>query len=440
MEEIAEEEILSRVETAKEEYNKLVSFLMEKVFPFREEFERRKGNDKYKGELCLNALDLLLQYSFVEVALSDGVMEFSEISIIEEICPHNNLIEFISRGIGEKFTWGSFQSLTEEQTANLMKQLRKPVFEIAKDFMDSFTMFDVATCEKDYLAYFEKCVVAFLTALIMGDGKVYDEEYCNCMLIHVLECIRKGKESLLKELEDFEGPDENIVKAAGLEVDSIKHHKSLKECCEAKKISLSESEHQVDYNDKLKATVYIEVEGKNASSGSGFVITESGLCFTCYHVVKDTSEIYVRLDDGTGKRIVKPAVLQYFDEDDDFAIIQILDIDWAYYFKLEDNYKEVTMGDEIAIFGFPFGRHINEDVLDLEPTLLRGYVASKNMFEGKYVYYLDARSCPGNSGGPVFSLKTNKVIGYLCGAYGPDRANLVFCRSLTEFFKTVVDK
>ena len=95
MEEIAEEEILSRVETAKEEYNKLVSFLMEKVFPFREEFERRKGNDKYKGELCLNALDLLLQYSFVEVALSDGVMEFSEISIIEEICPHNNLIEFI---------------------------------------------------------------------------------------------------------------------------------------------------------------------------------------------------------------------------------------------------------------------------------------------------------------------------------------------------------
>ena len=48
MEQVTEEQALSRLETAREMYDELVEFLNQKVFPFREEYERQQGNEKYK--------------------------------------------------------------------------------------------------------------------------------------------------------------------------------------------------------------------------------------------------------------------------------------------------------------------------------------------------------------------------------------------------------
>lgn len=442
MKQVSMNEAMSNLDVAKQVYSDLVTFLNEKVFSAREAFEKNRGNNEYKGEYCLNAFNLLLEYSFLEIASADNNIHENEIKAIMDILDPELIEELISELVEEKFAITDFLKISSEETAKLLKALCKPIFDISKDFIYSFLMFDESS-EKDYLEYLERCALAFLTCIRSIDGEVKEEENCKCLLIYLIEQMKQGK----KKVKPVSGgsdllPDLKIIQGAEKEAERVRTHKSLKDCYQKKKVSIQPGEHQVDYNEKIKATVYIEVEkGKeDGGSGSGFVITESGLCFTCYHVVKGADEIYVRLDDGEGNRIVKPAVLQYFDEDDDFAVIQILDIEWAYHFKLEDNYSEVSMGDEIAVFGFPLGRHINEDVLELEPSLLRGYVACKNRLEDKMVYYLDARSCPGNSGGPVFSLKTNKVIGYLCGSYGPDRANLVYCRSLTEFFKNVVNK
>jgi hypothetical protein len=76
--------------------------------------------------------------------------------------------------------------------------------------------------------------------------------------------------------------------------------------------------------------------------------------------------------------------------------------------------------------------------MDLEPSLTKGYIASKNKINGHTCYYLDIRSAPGNSGGPVFSLKSNKVIGYLCGSFGTDRSNIIYIRTLKSFLETIV--
>lgn len=191
----------------------------------------------------------------------------------------------------------------------------------------------------------------------------------------------------------------------------------------------------VDYAQKERAVAYIETDH---CSGSGFMFTSNGLCFTCAHVIKNSSKIYVRLRvDGVTVKIYSAKVL--FQNDSlDYAILQLENCDSNAFFVLETDFSSIKSGDDIAVFGFPFGKDLNNDIRTLEPTLTKGYVASKNKINEQTCYYLDVRSAPGNSGGPIFS-KNQKVFGYLCGSYGTDRSNLVYMRTLESFWIMLKD-
>lgn len=181
--------------------------------------------------------------------------------------------------------------------------------------------------------------------------------------------------------------------------------------------------------------VYIETDN---GCGSGFMITDNGLCFTCNHVIAEATEIFVRVDSGENTRVVYKGEVLFSDQAEDFAIIQLEDCKNNNFFELETDYSTLNTGDDVAIYGFPFGGELNENIMELEPSLTKGYIASKNKISGRSCYYLDIRSAPGNSGGPVFSLKTNKCIGYLCGSFGTDRSNIIYIRTLEYFLNNCV--
>lgn len=192
---------------------------------------------------------------------------------------------------------------------------------------------------------------------------------------------------------------------------------------------------KINYDNKEYGLAYIETE---SGSGSGLMITSTGVCLTCNHVIEDCKEIFVRLENRQS-RIVYKADIVYYDKDNDYAILQLLDCNDNNFYEIETDYHNIKTGDDVAIYGFPFGSDLNEDVMELEPSLTKGYIASKNKINGKDCYYLDIRSAPGNSGGPVFSLKTKKVIGYLCGSYGSDRSNMIYIRTLEVFLNEIVE-
>ena len=191
----------------------------------------------------------------------------------------------------------------------------------------------------------------------------------------------------------------------------------------------------IDYMQKEKAIAYIETD---CSSGSGFMFTSNGLCFTCAHVVKNSSSIYVRLKTNETIVSIYKANVLFQNDSLDFAILLLENCDNNYFFVLETEFSNIKSGDDIAVFGFPFGTDLNKDIRTLEPSLTKGYIASKNKINEQICYYLDVRSAPGNSGGPIFS-KNQKVFGYLCGSYGTDRSNLVYMRTLESFLIMLKD-
>ena len=74
------------------------------------------------------------------------------------------------------------------------------------------------------------------------------------------------------------------------------------------------------------------------------------------------------------------------------------------------------MGEEIALYGFPFGQRMNDDVMNLNISFTKGYISSYQVIKGQPRALLDISAKAGNSGSPVVSCENGKIIGFLSGS------------------------
>ena len=385
---------------------------------------------KFEPEAGLVRFDVLLQYSMMQVALFDNQLDAEELKLISELSKFANFCDYLTAKGYKDVTWEVLLNADANQLKDIIKQYEGDMVQLNQEFVVVFTQADIIIKEADLLQLLTNDVLFMLHSVAISDEKYAEDEVykADCLIFKALQAIYDG----IKQAEgaQAEQPAETPVEEKPVGQRRLKDYYVKKNT-----INLVDSPFKVNYEDKEKAVAYIETE---SGSGSGFMITPTGLCFTCYHVAGNAKEIYVRLGDSVENREVFKANLVYGCEEEDFAIIQLEDCHDNFFFELEEDYKSIKAGDDVAIYGFPYGSGLNEDVMELEPSLTKGYIASKNKIMGRKCYYLDIFSAPGNSGGPAFSLKDNKVIGYLCGSFGSDRANIIFIRSLEYFFENLV--
>ena len=179
-------------------------------------------------------------------------------------------------------------------------------------------------------------------------------------------------------------------------------------------------------------------DGKNTwiLIGSGFLIKDEHgvtLAITCNHVVQIAIKlnqpiIHIGIDTDKGYYRA-PSIVAYTDPSLDIAILvphhekeqdglkfQSL----AFGKDLFDNGKAIVEGRGVIIPGYPLGLGIEND--ENHPVIRMGLVAQ---YTGKEYFLLDGVASHGNSGSPVFSLKTNenKLIGMIV-SFEPDTINL----------------
>jgi serine protease Do len=133
--------------------------------------------------------------------------------------------------------------------------------------------------------------------------------------------------------------------------------------------------------------------------GSGFIISSDGLILTNAHVVRDASEVTVKLAD---RRELKAKVLGS-DPATDIAVLRV-QADNLPTVQFGDP-KSLKVGDYVLAIGAPYG---------LEQTVTAGIVSAKgrSLPGDAYVPFIqtDAAVNPGNSGGPLFDAD-GKVVG-----------------------------
>ena len=131
-------------------------------------------------------------------------------------------------------------------------------------------------------------------------------------------------------------------------------------------------------------------------SGTGFVVNESGLVVTNKHVVEGSSQVSVRMAEGSeyqGSVTKRHPTL-------DLAYVSI-DSSRTFTPIAVGDSNEVRVGAEVIVIGFPLG-----SALGSEPTVSVGIISAKRDDH----LQTDASINPGNSGGPLLDM-FGQVIG-----------------------------
>ncbi|WP_163579568.1 S1C family serine protease [Gracilibacillus saliphilus] len=153
-----------------------------------------------------------------------------------------------------------------------------------------------------------------------------------------------------------------------------------------------------------KSVVQIESSSDvNKKTGSGFVINNQGDIITNAHVVEDADTIIVKLTNAREY----PAAIVGIGEDQDFAVIRVPELNQLEPIALETD-KQADIGDEIIAIGSPMGIQ-NSVSLGLIVGNDRSF--SINDYQYDEVYQISANITHGNSGGPLISRNSGKVIG-----------------------------
>ncbi len=183
----------------------------------------------------------------------------------------------------------------------------------------------------------------------------------------------------------------------------------------------------------LSAIVRIETE---YGISTAFVVTPDGYAITCAHSVtqKDNLCNFAR---------EKRTAIMPSSEKFPFSIIQLCpDLDMALikidspnplpYLKLADQEREILFGEELALFGYPFGsKHIMRFSGSIASWEERGKAG-----ENGYIHYIDGDAKPGYSGGPIIAKTDGCVIGILRGALGEsEQALRNYMKPIKYFWK-----
>lgn len=138
-------------------------------------------------------------------------------------------------------------------------------------------------------------------------------------------------------------------------------------------------------------------------TGSGFLLSESGLVVTNQHVIDKAKKIELGGINGQ-LAVFYTAKVILEDKKNDLAIIQIENKDLKfspipYTFKN----KNAETGESIFILGYPLIKSMGEEI-----KLTTGVISSKTGFKGDVTtYQVSAPVHPGNSGGPLFDKHGN---------------------------------
>lgn len=134
--------------------------------------------------------------------------------------------------------------------------------------------------------------------------------------------------------------------------------------------------------------------------GSGFLVSSDGLVVTAKHVLDAIGdEVAVRTSNG---QILSAEVVARHDTAD-VALLKIGGSD--YPFIALGYFENFEAGEQVGLSGFSSGF--------TKPLIHRGVVSAKGLVSGVQIFTVNAFINQGNSGGPIFSAITGRVLGVI---------------------------
>jgi S1-C subfamily serine protease len=166
------------------------------------------------------------------------------------------------------------------------------------------------------------------------------------------------------------------------------------------------------------------------SQGTGVIIRDDGYILTNSHVVNGSNQILIGWPDRFDRSQIEADIVSS-DPDLDLALLHVTA---AHLPTVSvDSDASPCVGDAVIALGYPAGQELGLDNL----TVTRGLISSfrLNPKTGDKLYQTDATITMGCSGGPLFDLDTNSVIGIVQGKGVDILEGFNFAIPIERFFK-----
>jgi len=159
------------------------------------------------------------------------------------------------------------------------------------------------------------------------------------------------------------------------------------------------------YDDFLNAVVIVRVRDGH---GSGFFVSPDGYLITNHHVVENERTVSIRLRNG----MTSFAEVLKVDKGRDLALLKMNVTDKCPWLALGST-ADTSILDEVIAIGSPKSETLGWSVT-------KGVISEIRQDGGREVVQTDAAVNKGNSGGPLISLASGKVIGVNTFAWRKD--------------------
>lgn len=157
--------------------------------------------------------------------------------------------------------------------------------------------------------------------------------------------------------------------------------------------------------------------------GTCFFISQNGYLLTCAHGISASMSLHIAKPDTVNEHYnykvnqfhIQDVEVVAIDSRNDIALLKMrANVKVAIANNLIGNPRTVFIGDDIIHLGYPFMEHGHYML-----KMARSMISSKLIDGSTKIYIADGFVYGGNSGGPVFSLKTGKIIGLVAGTFLP---------------------
>lgn len=401
---------------AQEYYDQAAGIVME-----LSSYSKLKGK-AFSYERAMLRFDAILQTILLNVAVEDGSFSLPDEQFIRRLTVYGDAMVIINEMAQKSnpdwnMTWSGIAKQRQSFGKELADYAVSVMTQTAEDFAADLAPID-SMVARDYLADLRECVLKIMVPMSLADGDGTTDPK-KLRSVAVADALLSDKWA--KYLKHTTARQTSTSRQTSA---SKQTSKSQKE--DPNQVNL-QTDHLVNHvrNREIysNAVIFIEVyKNDYVSNGSGVIITKNGYALTCRHVVDGAKKLMVKISNAGCAPVFVRAQVHSVDPKNDLAIIKLQEGTY-YYAELDLDRKEPVLGENIAIYGYPFGSQMSDSTLQLNVSYSRGYVASNQTLGGQRRTLLDITARSGNSGSPVTSLDNGKVIGIYFGGYqgSPDK-------------------
>lgn len=174
-------------------YNKACS-LVEGLF--KEIKDEKLVKERFSRKKMMENFDILVQYSMMQVALSDKDFSSKEVKFISKLSKYCSFVTYLNNLGFNDVTWDKLFFIKAEVLKSILDKIKVNVQELSEDFIKYFSLIDAKKPDCDYAKELYNYMIAIMSAVILSDGKWKESEKELPLIIVAIAIIKQRKKNI----------------------------------------------------------------------------------------------------------------------------------------------------------------------------------------------------------------------------------------------------